>query len=132
MSGSRRLTSQEIEMLREVYGGEVDYRKVRIHDNHWTSNVAGVGAFVIGNNIQISGKYVGDRKILIHETAHVWQFQGKWGWGYFFNAMFDHIRARFDGHDPYDYSPAEGKLPWEKWNAEQQAQWIMDNEKLPE
>jgi len=115
MPSSRRLRPDEIETLKKVFGSEVDYRKVRIHDNHWTSNIAGVGAFVFGNNIQLSGKYVGDRKILIHETAHVWQFQNKMKWNYFFSALNDHILARIDGHDPYDYSPVEGRKPWDEW-----------------
>ncbi len=131
MFGTRKLTSAEIEMLRDVYGDEIDYEKVRIHDDHWTANVTGFGAFVIGNDIQLGKKYIGDRSILIREAAHVWQFQGHWKWNYFFNALFDHIRARIDGHDPYDYSVVEGKKPWGEWNAEQQAQWIMHNEKLP-
>jgi hypothetical protein len=127
----RHLTSDEIETLRTVFGDGLDYSRVRINDNHWTANIAGVGGFVFGNNIQISEKYVGNREILVHETAHVWQFQGAWGWKYFFNAMFDHLRSRFGGHDPYDYSAFEGRIPWDKWNAEQQAKWVADNDKLP-
>ncbi|HOX28482.1 MAG TPA: hypothetical protein PLQ76_04925 [bacterium] len=133
MLGGRKLTPEEIADLRSIYGDQVDYSKIRVHDNHWTAVIPGVGAFVIGNNIQLAGKYVGDRKILIHETAHVWQFQRDWGWNYFFTAAGEHIRRKlFGGPDPYDYTPAEGVLPWSRWGVEQQAQWIMDNERLPE
>ena len=99
MFSSRRLRASEIETLQEVFGAQVDYSKVRIHDNHWISNIAGIGAFVFGNNIQMSGKYAGDRKILIHKTSRVWQFQND--------------------------------MKWRKRGVEQQAQWIMDNERLP-
>ncbi len=128
---SRRLTGEEIKMLERVFGDEIDYKKIKINEDHWTSQIEGVGAFVFGNNIQLSGKYKNDRRILIHETAHVWQFQKTMGWEYFFSALFDHILARIDGHDPYDYLKVLGKKAWEKWGVEQQAQWIGDNEKLP-
>ncbi len=131
MGKSRLLTNEEIETLKGVYGDQVDYSVIRIHDRHWTAQI-GMGAWVFGSNILIGSKYADDRSILIHETAHVWQFQNRWGWGYFFNALLDHITARLDGHDPYDYSPVAGKTGWNKWNAEQQAQWIQHNEKLPD
>lgn len=127
----RRLTADEIELLKSVYGNEIDYTKVRIRDRHWTTAVPGVGAFVIGNSIQIGDKYIDNKTILIHEAAHVWQFQGDWGWKYFFNALFDHLRSRFGGGDPYDYSVVLGKLPFAKWNAEQQAQWIGEHACMP-
>ena len=127
----RRLKPDEVESLKGVYGDELDTSKIRVRDNHWTSNLAGVGAFVFGNNIQISGKRVNNRSILIHEAAHCWQFQKTMGWNYLFSALLDHIRARFDGHNPYDYSGVVGVLPWEAWGVEQQAQWIQDNECLP-
>jgi hypothetical protein len=131
MFKARKLTSEEIEMLQSVYADGLDCSKIRVRDNHWTTAVPRVGAFVVGNNIQIGEKYIGDRTILIHEAAHVWQFQGEWGWKYFLNAMFDHLRSYFGGHNPYDYSAVEGRLPWDKWNAEQQAQWIGEHESLP-
>ena len=127
----RRLTQNEIAVLKRVYRDQIDYTRVRIHDDHWTTRIRGVGAFVIGNNIQLGRAYMGDPGILIHEAGHVWQFQNQWGWRYFFNALGHHLRRFMDKHNPYDYSEVEGVLPWDEWNAEQQAQWIQDHECLP-
>ncbi|MFA6448345.1 MAG: hypothetical protein WCX65_02660 [bacterium] len=131
MFSSRKLTEMETETLKNVFGDQVDYSKIRIRDKHWTTEVSGARAFVFGNSIQMSGKYIGDRTILIHETAHVWQFQHTMGWEYIFSALTDHILARLDGHNPYDYSKVLGTAPWHKWSVEQQAQWIGEHECLP-
>lgn len=131
MFESRKLTEEEIATLRKVFGDQVDYEKIRVHDKHWTVEASGAGAFVFGNNIQIGEKFMGNKTILIHETAHVWQFQRTMGWTYFFSALADQILARIDGHNPYDYSKALGKKPWHKWSVEQQAQWIGEHEALP-
>jgi len=131
MFKSRKLTDDEIHLLKSVFGDAIAYGRVRIHDGHWTARIPGIGAFVFGDNIQLAGKYVGDPSILIHEAAHVWQFQNEWGWLYFFNALGHQIARFVDGHNPYDYSKVEGVKPWRNWNPEQQAQWIQDNRRLP-
>jgi hypothetical protein len=67
---------------------------------------------------------------LMHELAHVWQFQHQ-GWGYVPAALWAQELGDAIGKDAYDWkSLANRHVPWEKWNPEAQARAAEDYNKL--
>jgi Domain of unknown function (DUF4157) len=138
---SRALTATEIAYAREVFRDTVDYSEIRITRDSMYS----VGApLTIGNTIHLKsswGHFQGDgldltdvgRETLIHEMAHVWQYQNG-GLAYIplsLIAQFGAYRSGGDRGDAYDWREADrqGK-PWEQWNPEQQAEAVEDYNKL--
>jgi hypothetical protein len=74
------------------------------------------------------------RKRLIHESAHVWQSQNGVPAAYAVSALTSQLISQIfqgDWEKAYDYRPMLS-MPWRLWNAEQQADWIMDNGRLPD
>jgi len=65
----------------------------------------------------------------------VWQHQNGIPFAYAVSALSSQAFAQLFGGDwqkAYDYRPLEANhTPWQMWNAEQQAHWIEDNERLP-
>jgi len=118
----RPLTPDEIEALRNVYGNAVDFSDVRIKegsaglltstDRPWTS----------GNTIYMNMDRTDPEwtNTLVHEMAHVWQFQ---------NGGADYqsksVSAQFITGDAYQWeSAAREEKPWESLNPEDQAELI--------
>jgi hypothetical protein len=65
--------------------------------------------------------------VLIHELAHVWQYQTS-GYRYIASSLWAQLRAwatTGSRRGAYDWRSAPHK-PWTHWNAEQQAQCISD------
>ena len=65
--------------------------------------------------------------VLIHELAHVWQYQ-TCGFRYIVSSLSAQLRAwaaTGSRHAAYDWRKAL-HMPWARWNAEQQAQCISD------
>jgi chitinase len=117
-------------MLRSVYGDSIDFSKVVLKEGK-----AGLittfnpdRPFVVGNTIYVpSGKL--DPSTLVHEMMHVWQYQNG-GIDYMGNAVAAQLWGPQNpngGSRGYYYEGdlAAGK-PFEKLNAEQQAQLIQD------
>jgi hypothetical protein len=86
---ARTLTSGEIAALRPLFGGEIDYRRVRIHRGAQINPFAliahqnGNPAIALGRHIYIAGRhyqddYAGSREafagFVAHEMVHVWQW----------------------------------------------------------
>jgi hypothetical protein len=72
--------------------------------------------------------------VLIHEMGHVWQYQNG-GLDYIPSSLIPQIAAGISGQSrnaAYDWRAAiRARIPWENWNAEQQAECISDyNEAL--
>jgi hypothetical protein len=70
----RKLTSDEIEALKKVYGDSIDYSAVRIKEGKAGLFSLNNRPFVHGNTIYMKENAV-DKHTLIHEAGHVWQHQ---------------------------------------------------------
>jgi hypothetical protein len=89
----RRLSADEIQSLRRVYGDTIDYGAVRVRRGG-VSDSATSRPYVVDNTIWMPAKYfdangsltpVGITE-LVHEVAHVWQYQRS-GPGYLGEAL---------------------------------------------
>jgi hypothetical protein len=130
----RALTADEKKTLDDVFGASLVTSIIRIRENS-TILAAGKCYRTTGNFINIPDTTI-SRKSLIHEAAHVWQHQNGIPLAYGVSALSSQLVAQLFGGDwekAYDYRPLEAKgVPWPMWNAEQQATWIADHEKLPD
>jgi hypothetical protein len=138
----RGLTDNEKRILVSVFGNELDYGKIRVHIGGVFTVLGysrGVGnrICVITGDIEINGE-VKD-KTLIHEAAHVWQYNRIIGMVYAPRAVVQHAAAYITEmmptnikYNPYDYGYLEKKIPWDFWPPEAQAEWITNNRKLPD
>jgi hypothetical protein len=137
---SRRLTSDERRYAHEIYHDSVDYDAITITKG----SIAATGAArTIGNTINLQARHFkGDTMelsdegelTLIHEMGHVWQYQNG-GLDYIPSSLIPQAIAGIRGlsrNVVYNWREAiRSKIPWEGWNAEQQAECISDyNEAL--
>jgi Domain of unknown function (DUF4157) len=132
---SRSLTQPDIDYAKDIYLDSIDYSQITITRD----SVLALGApRTIGNTIHLKsvwdGKdvFVGDtleltdfgRELLIHEMAHVWQYQNG-GLAYIPESLIAQLKAAVSGGDrggAYDWRAAHAAgIPWEDWNPEQQA-----------
>jgi hypothetical protein len=126
----RGLTDDEIAILRPVYGDHLDYSAISINE----SSVIAFGGIprTIDNTINIPGQSL-DRKTLIHEAGHCWQYQhGIPVIAPSLIAQFHAWRTTGSRGAAYDWHGVESRgVPFGDWNPEQQATWIEDHETLP-
>lgn len=132
----RKLKQREIDILLPIFGAELEYSKIRIRfDSIYTiGNFSrGIGNYICVKDEDVDRNGVVSEDVLIHEAAHVWQYQKTMGVWYAPDAILHHIKAGLSGgsYDPYNYDHLEGKAPWSLWNPEAQADWIKDKKKLP-
>jgi hypothetical protein len=125
----RFLNNREAELLRGVYGDKLDTTKIQITFNA----VLGTGSTrTIGNTICAEGATLSDHT-LVHEAGHCYQYQR--GDSYITSSLSAQAWAvvtHFDRNAAYDYSDVVAeKIPFDKWNSEQQAEWIADHNSLP-
>ncbi len=117
----RPLTEAERALLEEVFGDSVALGDVRVVPGR--SGLFGVNArpFTLGNTVYLKGR--GDPGVLVHECAHVWQYQHH-GPRYAADALF--AQAFVD--DPYNWAKEieRGKTAWTAFNAEAQAAFVED------
>jgi hypothetical protein len=132
---SRRLTSDERIYAHEIYHDSVDYDAITITKG----SMAATGtARTIGNTINLAARHFkGDTMelsdegelTLIHEMGHVWQYQNG-GLDYIPSSLIPQAIAGIRGlsrNVVYNWRESiRSKIPWEGWNAEQQAQCISD------
>jgi hypothetical protein len=117
----RKLTGDEIETLRKVYGDSIDYSRVRIKEGDAGLFSTTGRAFAHGDTIYIPKEDLPLTKdLLVHEMAHVWQHQNG-GTDYMSEALW----AQYFG-DGYEFEKAldEGKS-WEQLNPEQQGEFLQ-------
>ncbi|HVS03556.1 MAG TPA: DUF4157 domain-containing protein [Thermoanaerobaculia bacterium] len=122
----RKLSGDEIAMLRDVYGDSIDYDSVRIKEGKTGVFGASGRPFTHGNTIYVPQSWLNDhpdpaerRQLLVHEMAHVWQNQHG-GTDY----MTEALGAQWFG-DGYNF--AKGLVAGERWgdlNPEQQAELL--------
>jgi hypothetical protein len=117
----RKLSADEIDTLRKVYGDSIDYSSIRIKEGDSGLFSKTGRAFTHGNTIYIPPENMPLTKdLLVHETAHVWQNQNG-GTDYMSEALVaQHLG---DGYD-FEKGLAEGKA-WRELNPEQQAEFIQ-------
>jgi hypothetical protein len=115
----RKLRDDEITELKKVYGDSIDYSRVRIKESDDLFTVGGA-ARTHGDVIHIpKGKL--SKSLLVHEMAHVWQFQHG-GTDYMSEALIGQTAG-----EKYDYTKGirEGKS-WSELNPEQQGDLLRD------
>ena len=133
----RTLDDAEMEELEGIFGESVDLGRVRITRDDPMSFVAPKtirdtvhlrsdwGLFK-GRGLALSDR---GRSILVHELAHVWQYQNG-GLAYIPASLFaQHMAFLRTGSrsGAYRWERADrAALPWARWNPEQQAQAIQD------
>jgi Domain of unknown function (DUF4157) len=134
MTKRRALTPDEVAYAKRVFGDAVDYSQVSITRD---SQLAVGAPRTIGNTIHLKSSspwrhFKGETmeltqkglNALVHEMAHVWQYQTS-GLGYIPSSLWAQLEAWVKTgkrEAAYDWRSAHAaKLPWEKWNAEQQA-----------
>jgi hypothetical protein len=125
----RGLLTAERDLLKDVYKDKLDYGKVQLVFNA----ILGTGSTrTVGNTIAVEGSTISNHT-LIHEAAHVYQYQR--GDHYVASALSAQAWAvlrHWDRNAAYDYSDeVANRVPFDDWNSEQQAQWIADHKRLP-
>jgi len=86
---SRALTEAERRDAEAVFGPVLDLEPVRVMRASLFS-----GPMALGNVIRIPLEYFLDREILIHELAHVWQYQTR-GTEYISNSVYHQLHGLF-------------------------------------
>ncbi len=132
---SRSLSGPEQDYLEEIYHDSVDMSQVTITRG---SALAAGAARTTGNTINLQDEHFdGDTMdlsdagllVLAHEMGHVWQYQNG-GLAYIPSSLVPQAVAALTGGDrnaAYDWrAMVRSKVPWEQWNAEQQAECISD------
>jgi hypothetical protein len=117
----RKLTGDEIETLRKVYGDSLDYSRIRIKEGDAGLFSTTGRAFTHGDTVYIPKDDLPLTKdLLVHEMAHVWQHQNG-GTDYMSEALW----AQYFG-DGYEFEKAlkEGKS-FDQMNPEQQAEFLQ-------
>jgi hypothetical protein len=127
--GPRGISTREHNLLKDVYGDHLEYGKIQLVANA----LLGTGSTrTVGNTIEFQHDTISDHT-LVHEAGHVYQYQR--GDHYAASALWAQGVAVFlhwDRGAAYDYSDEVAKrVPFDNWNAEQQAQWIADKQKAP-
>jgi len=141
---SRPLTPRERDMAREVFGDQIEYDKVKVYNG--APKVAGVipldgmdaiapsgNIFLVDKDSQhpdMSQAGAANRKLLIHEMTHVWQYQQ--GRNVNLEAAGLFVRNGFSyGKGIYAYDLYKTKK-FNDLNIEQQAEMVADYFELRE
>jgi hypothetical protein len=142
-----RLTANEIDYAREIFGDSIDYSQIRItRDEGGLSSTVTLGNTIHfksisnGSNFQADGRTLTPEglELLIHEMTHIWQYQNG-DWSYASGSILaqivaivsdsdgDGIIEEEDRNGAYRWNDAfiAGK-DWEDWNPEQQAAAIEE------
>lgn len=123
---ARRLTAQEIEMARSVFGDSLDYNRIRVDERAlvWTSWSG--GAYVSFHTINCWGPLY--PSLLIHELTHIWQYRRM-------GAVYIPRALRAQWNKGYDYGglpalEAHKNTGLKAFNLEQQAEILTDYFKI--
>jgi hypothetical protein len=135
-SQSRKLTQPEKDAAKVIFRTSVDLDVVEIRRGSFLSG--GATPRTSGNIINMSDdQFVGNTLTLtpdgaltlIHELVHVWQYQHG-GFKYVESSLVPQAVAGSRGisrNVAYNWRDSvNNSIPWERWNAEQQAQCISD------
>ena len=125
MRAARPLTPGEIELARSVFGGAIDYARVRlVRRRWWPLQPKGIVMAPTGNIHfhPASDKWSDDfsleplfaQGLFIHEMTHVWQTQTR---GRFYLPLMRHPFCRY----AYELEPGR---PFDRYGLEQQAEIV--------
>jgi hypothetical protein len=130
----RGLTEAETATLRSVYGDSIDLSQIRIKEGNIGLNNF-LAPHTVGNTIYMpySDTEKRDpaeiRELLVHETAHVWQYQNG-GTDYIGESLWNQAKSSITGGDrggAYGYdNDVRNRTPWQDLNPEQQGSIIED------
>lgn len=114
----KKLTSEEIKLLRKIFFSSIDYAKVIIKaGNSHLLSISG-RAFVMGNTVYMP-KQNYSVSLLVHEMVHVWQYQNQ-GYEYISKSLWGQYLG-----EGYSFAKGiEGGKHWDELNPEQQASLI--------
>lgn len=123
MADDRPLTAAETLSARQVFGTEIDYRRVRVHRGKYIFFQPSDTAMTPNGEIYFPepvykadfATSVGDRSWLIHELTHVWQYQ---------HGVNVRLAAPFSRN--YNYGKITTKTRFSDLNIEQQASMVAD------
>jgi hypothetical protein len=114
----RKLTEEEKQAAREVFGDSIDLDKVRVKEGGaGLFDIGGASAFVHGNTVYVAADNA-STSLLIHELTHVWQHQNG-GTDYMREALW----SQNWGHG-YDWEVSVPATAWADLEPEQQAEFI--------
>lgn len=122
----RPLTPGEIALGRSIFGDEIDYARVMVHNCKWRFFMPGHRPHAPNGHIyfppgtscyakDFSKSELRDRSVFIHELAHVWQFQ-----------RGVNVAARAALNRSYDYGAAFRGRPFFRLGVEAQAKMVAD------
>lgn len=125
-TSGRPLTEGETALGRSIFGDEIDYAKVRVHNCKWLFFMPGHRPHAPNGHIyfppgtscyaaDFSLAELRDRSIFIHELAHVWQHQ-----------KGVNVAGRAVLNRNYDYRRAFLGRPFSRLGVEAQAKMIAD------
>lgn len=141
----RSLKDEEVSFARQVFGGSLDYDRIRLTNLIGLGNRAftaptlgGIALLNIGNAISdpttfvLPGIYPKPGQVFIHELTHAWQIQhASLQDGFVPGLMCEGILNQTVVSHPYDYGPPG--QPWSCFNLEAQGaivdQWFGGNGK---
>ena len=119
----RRMTSDEINDLKRIFGGSLAFYNIRIVEGR-AGIFLGPRELVTGNTIYMKGHDPEtERERLAHECVHVWQYQNR-GSRYTSDALY----AQWFVDDEYSWEKEleRGKEEWVEFNPEAQGKLIQD------
>lgn len=119
----RRLTAEEAALLNDVYRDSVDLSAIRLVPGRAGVFGASSRPFTLGATIYLKKDALRD-DVLVHECAHVWQYQ-HFGPRYAFDAVWAQWRR---GKAAYDWvgELGRGRAHWREFNREAQAEFLQD------
>jgi hypothetical protein len=120
---SRALTEDEAALLTEVYGDSVDLAAVRLVPGRAGVFSTNPRPFTLGSTIYLK-KDTLPAHVLVHECAHVWQYQHM-GPRYAFDAVWAQWRVKPDAYAWAD-ELGRGRRHWHEFNREAQAEFLQD------
>ena len=120
----RKLTAEEVELLRRVFWESIALYNVRIVEGRAGIYDINDRAFTLGNTIYMKSHHPFEEpELLVHECTHVWQFQSK-------GALYasDAIGALWFIKDAYNWEReiTRGNADWVDFNKEAQAEFLGD------
>jgi hypothetical protein len=130
-TGLRMLDPTELSVLRPVYGSSIAYSKVFLSDATGLkgapfTTVGAPGTVIINIGKSAFTSPGSNPKLLIHETAHVWQSQHHSNPAQFMiNSVESQGLAPIFGGNPYCYIPGK---PFSSYAAEQIAESVENGE----
>ena len=132
---NRKLSGEEIELAKTVFGDAIDYEAVRISARRIKPFQPKNGGLCTGNTINISGSAycqdyttsdrTGLRAFFIHEMTHIWQYQNSPA--YFGRKLLKELTKHHFNYmaKAYRYELVDGK-PFDDYGLEQQACIVQD------